>query len=261
MLVFIIPLKHPECSSTNSWQRYSQLFARCVKSVVSQTSPDFRVIVVCNQKPQIEFEHPYLNYIEVNFPPPQDKVELKMIDKKAKVRVGLYYAQEFNPSHTMSVDSDDCLSNRLAEYVSRNSDGDGWVINQGYVYREGANWLILTRNKFHKWCGTCNIVKFGLYELPTRLDYDYFSDNENNLKTYWTRHDRLKEEMEARGKSIKPLPFPGAIYTIENGENYYENQIQNYTHRGTLSFLKKAVLNYRLMTNSIRNEFCLYPLN
>ena len=68
MLVFVIPVKSPLVSK--SWNRFSKLFERCIQSVCNQTSPDFRVIVVCNEKPNTQFNHPHIQYIEVDFPPP-----------------------------------------------------------------------------------------------------------------------------------------------------------------------------------------------
>ncbi|MEP0751500.1 hypothetical protein NDA03_04640 [Trichocoleus sp. Lan] len=37
---------------------------------LNQTSPDFRAIIVCHKKQNIEFNHPHITYIEVDLPPP-----------------------------------------------------------------------------------------------------------------------------------------------------------------------------------------------
>lgn len=68
MLVFIIPIKSARVSS--SWELVSKLFERTIKSVCNQTIPDFRVIIVCHEKPNIKFEHSNVTYIEVDFPIP-----------------------------------------------------------------------------------------------------------------------------------------------------------------------------------------------
>lgn len=68
MLVFIIPVKSKKIA--NSWERVSKLVERCLKSACNQTSPIFRAVVVCNEKPDIQFQHPHIHYVEVDFPPP-----------------------------------------------------------------------------------------------------------------------------------------------------------------------------------------------
>ena len=67
MLVFIIPLKSRQVAK--SWNLVSQQLERTVKSACNQTDSDFKVIVVCNEKPDISFHHPHLEYLEVDFPP------------------------------------------------------------------------------------------------------------------------------------------------------------------------------------------------
>src|SRR5689334_19347682 len=104
MLVFVIPLKSPQVSK--SWERVSKLFERCIKSVCNQTSTDFHAVVVCNEKPKIEFTHPNITYLTVDFPNPNEKTLVSQgdTDKGRKILKGLIYAQEFSPTHTMAVD-------------------------------------------------------------------------------------------------------------------------------------------------------------
>ncbi|KYC39935.1 hypothetical protein WA1_28640 [Scytonema hofmannii PCC 7110] len=50
---------------------------------------------------------------------------------------------------------------------------------------------------------------------------------------------------------LKPLPFPGAIYIVATGENLYYGTTK-------LTF---NILNRKLLNQSIREEFSLYPLD
>ena len=54
---------------------------------------------------------------------------------------GLAYAQNYQPSHIMIVDADDCVNKRLAEFVEKNPNKNGWFINKGYLYTEGNKFL------------------------------------------------------------------------------------------------------------------------
>ncbi len=128
MLVFVVPIKTPQASK--SWERVSQLFERCAISLCNQTSQNYTVIVVCNEQPRIEFHHPNITYIEVDFGVANepDPISIGHTDKGRKILRRLIHAQEFSPSHTMAVDADDCVSKHLAEFVDKNQNSYGWFI-------------------------------------------------------------------------------------------------------------------------------------
>jgi hypothetical protein len=173
MIVFVVPLKGRQVSK--SWQRVCQLFERSVKSICNQTSSDYRVIVVCNEKPDIEFNHSYITYLEVDFPLSNNEpteLSQKETDKGRKILAGLTAAKEYSPSHTMTVDADDCISNRIAEYVNKHPLGYGWYINTGYKYFEGSQWVYIKRKNFYRMSGTCNIVRYDLNDLPENPEYN-----------------------------------------------------------------------------------------
>jgi hypothetical protein len=99
VLVFVIPLKSARVS--NSWERVTQLFERCVKSVCNQTSPNFHVIVVCHEKPKIEFTHSHLTYITVDFSPANETNPVAKGAEMLKADTKLYifaYTNLFNNS-------------------------------------------------------------------------------------------------------------------------------------------------------------------
>ena len=257
MLVFIIPVKSRAISP--DWSLFSRLFERCLRSVCNQTSPNFKVVVVCNEKPQTTFGSSHVEYLMVDFPPPgSEKVSLligiqspKEADKAKKILAGLTYAKKFNPSHTMVVDADDCISKNIAEFVEQNPDGDGWYIKKGYVYKEGKKYIYLNVKNFNHLCGTSIIIKYYLakYLINDGKHYDHCA-------TYLNNDIRLK-----------PLPFTGAIYSIENRENYRMTveavkELKNNIFQNRISFLLEKISKYRiyLLSNSIRQQFGLYKL-
>ena len=68
-MIFIIPVKSAVISP--SWHKFSKIFERTVRSVCQQTDQDFKVVVVCNEKPITDYEHPNIHYVYVDFPPPK----------------------------------------------------------------------------------------------------------------------------------------------------------------------------------------------
>lgn len=247
MLVFVIALKSPKIST--SWEIVSNLFERCIKSICNQTSQDFQIVVVCHEKPKIEFHHPKINYIEVDFPIPEKDIESRRLDKGHKLLKGLAYAEKFSPSHVMVVDADDCISKHIAEYVVKNPDCQGWFIKKGYVYQEGSRLVYLRNKAFSSLCGSGIIVKYGLHLQLFKNDiYDHqMTKLENNM-------------------DLEPLPFAGGVYITQNGENIYLNKSRStllkerLKSKGYIYYLRD-LLQYKLLTKKIRQEFGLYNIN
>ncbi len=258
MLIFIIPLKSKEVAK--SWVNTCQLLERSLRSICSQTDPRFKVIVVCNTKPELQFQHPSIDYIEVDFTIPHSLLE-KDLDKGKKVIRGLLHAHQFSPQHVMVVDADDCISCHLTQYVNQHPNSSGWVLNNGYVYQENSRFIYYRKSHFYSWCGTCNIMRFDLCPLPDRDGESYPEE----LAFYYSgkNHANIKSQLKEKGYSIEALPFVGAVYTIGNGENIYQtgfSRIHN-ANRGRTLFLLKELLKFRLLTASIRQEFSLYKLD
>ncbi|WP_017314629.1 hypothetical protein [Mastigocladopsis repens] len=247
MLVFVIPLKSPQASK--SWELVTKLFERCIKSICNQTSLEYRVIVVCHEQPRLEFHHPHITYIEVDFPPPNepDAFSVGHTDKGRKILKGLIHAQEFSPSHTMAVDADDCVSKYLAEFVNQNHNCHGWFINKGYKYQNSSDYVYIKRRNFYKICGTCNILRYDLNQLPEKPEYN----RGYGYYKFYVDHEKVRDNLAEKGTPIKPLPFPGAVYIVSTGENLYYG-----TTKLTFSIFNRKALN-----KSIREEFSLYPLS
>jgi hypothetical protein len=258
MLVFIIPLKSPKVSS--SWETVSKLFERCVRSVCHQTSSNFRVFVVCNERPNIKFTHPNLTYIESDFPLPGPDYPSKELDRTRKVLTGILAAKKLvETTHIMLVDADDCISKHLAEFVDRNPKHPGWFIKQGYWYQDGGRFVRIMRKGFDRYCGTSTIIRSDLYEFPDTI---YRED----LELYFYKHYRHREIKETlfndRDVKLAPLPFKGAVYITDNGENIYSG-VETVKHSVSLKsrlLRLKAALDNRFLTPGLRDRFGLYEL-
>lgn len=250
MLVFVIPLKSTQVSK--SWEYVSKLFERCIRSVCNQTSTNFSVIVVCHEKPQIEFNHPHITYVKVDFSAPSSDCESKRRDKRRKMFVGLNYARQLEPSHTMHVDADDCVSKYLAEFVEQNPQSNGWFVNKGYVYQDGNKFIYFKRKDFHQWCGTSNIIRYGLHNVPESLSYDC-----KDFYRYYVAHRKVVKNQESKGTPIEPLPFAGATYILGHSENLSSNSFNNLIGGGKIS-VAKNILHFRPLTGLVRNDFGIY---
>lgn len=250
MLAFVIPLKSQ--SVAKSWDMTCKLFERTLRSACNQTSPNFRVIVVCNEKPMITFEHLHVDYIQVDFVPPEKEkhpIARGLTDKGRKVLKGLFYAKRFSPAYTMIVDSDDCVSNQLAKFVENfveNNNCNGWYFNSGFKYREGEDFLYIKRRNFYRMSGTSSILRFDLLNLPEVPEYN----RGYGYYKFYIDHQRVKETMAAKDMPMRSLPFPGAVYILATGDNMSGNE-------GNLSF---SFLNRKALNSTLSNEFSLYKI-
>ncbi|MBE9046304.1 glycosyltransferase family 2 protein [Pleurocapsales cyanobacterium LEGE 10410] len=261
MLIFIIPLR--SAKTTDSWGRVSQLFERTLRSVCHQTCEEFRVIVVCHDLPDIQFDHPNIAYLPVDFPIPtwerSDDYSSRRIDKQKKIFMGLTYASRFNPSHIMFVDADDCVSKHLAQFVSQNSESIGWMFSDGYEYTDGSSSILLRQKVFYYRCGTSNIVKYNIIAPDKNMKID-------DVNPQWLFHGgKIEKQLQDRGHCLDNLPFPGAVYITNNGANLYTQRYMRLQRANSLYkklsvclvIVGKRILS-RPLTDTIREEFCLY---
>ncbi len=262
MLVFVIPLKSKLVS--RSWPTVSDLFRRTLESICQQTSTNFKVIVACHEKPSVGFEHDSVEYIIVDHSPPLligDPAEdrrRKETDHAKKLWLGFVYAKSLSPSHVMAVDADDCISRRLAAHVDKNIHSNGWYIDQGFEYPNKGN-VIYPKSKFYTKCGTSNIIRYDLLSPLLETSVDKVSIK-NDLM--YMRHKLQRGYFAETGSPISPLPFPGAIYITEHGDNnfleYFSNKQKTLSDYGRLygGKLRKRLM-AKPVTKEIRDEFGL----
>ena len=263
MIVFIIPLKSRQVS--RDWVKVCWLLERTVRSIVNQTSENFRLIIVCHERPEISIEHPAINYVEVDFSPPKLR-QVNVIsemdrDKNKKMWLGLEHADQFSPSHVMFVDADDCISCRIVDFVSQYPHSNGWFLDSGYVYEDSSDRIYRKDKNFYLMSGTSHIIAYSLISRDSNMRSIYMDSGE-------PLHQLVVDMLASSKKPLKNLPFPGAVYIIENGENINADKKSDRLGReDMLSSVKNVVLSYprRLRTligsqklsKQIIQEFCL----
>lgn len=257
MLAFVVPVKSKVV--TSDWTYFSRLVNRSINSICNQSNLDFKVIVACHEIPKTNFENdPRVTFLQVDFAPPvlmenQMNHWIKEADKGKKIKLAVEYAKTKGISYVMTVDSDDCVSNKICDFVHRNASKEawGWYSNKGYMYPEGKKYSYLNLKNFHTLCGSCVIIK------PELIDFMYG-------KNYHFDHERTDF---GNGLSLKALPFPAAIYSMLNGANHFLDNVEmKKKHKPLMAFsfnalriLLKRLLKYRLMPMVfIKKEFAIY---
>ncbi|MBD2482375.1 glycosyltransferase family A protein [Planktothrix sp. FACHB-1365] len=265
MLAFIIPLKSSQLSS--SWERVCQLLERTLKSVCNQTSSNFEVIIVCHEKPELSFSNPKVRCLSVDLPLPGNDFVSKEKDQICKMLLGMIEADSMNPSHIMFVDADDCVSNRLVEFVDQNIDQNGWFIGKGYEYREDIQQLKYRSKGLHLRSNTSHIIRMDLLKPYLTIPLEEVRRENFIRDNFILYHPDTANILKRRGTPLKELPFPGMVYITDNGENIWWSQSQ-ISEREKDFYLKNQIQLYlkkvyqklitRPLTPEIQQEFYLY---
>src|ERR1700712_941174 len=144
MLIFVVALQSRRAS--RNWGLVCRLWERTLRSICAQTGGEFRVCLVCNERPETGFTHPAVTIIDRDFPLPGPTTAERMQDKWLKLKHGLVAARSLAPAHVLIMDADDCVHRGLAALCAAHPREIGWRFDTGYVRDEGSRWLFLRRN-------------------------------------------------------------------------------------------------------------------
>lgn len=263
MLAFIVSLRHPQLMRSAK-VAYENL-ERTLRSVCSQTSPNFKVFVVCHSIPPIQFHHPQLEFLVVNFDPlvssfdelrrSRDKTRL---DKGRKYLEALCYMRSLQPTHFMCVDADDYISKRIVETVEKSDVSMSWVINSGYVFKKGCPFVYRTPKPFNDICGTSLIFNYKAMNLPLTVN----DVDEEWMKRVLGSHRIVHDYLREKNIFLHQYPGPGAIYVINTGENRSGSEkLRKFfpkNWRTSLSGMISTTLRFHPISKSIRDEFTFF---
>lgn len=109
-----------------------------------------------------------------------------MLDKGYKVHTIGMRIREYGGGYTMMVDADDLQSNRIAEYVNKHPNENGFLSHNGYYWHVGDNYI----KKGHKFPnGSSTIVKYSVEDLP-----DKYYDKMQKMKLRHSDRQKLKKK-------------------------------------------------------------------
>lgn len=256
MIHFVVPLRSPEVSS--NWEQVSTLCNGTLRSLCNQTSDAFRIYLVCHTPPVRQVQHPNITTIQVNFDIPGTREEM-LVDKYKKIKRGLVQIKASGskslPSGrypVMIVDADDRVHRDVADWVDSHPEGYGWYFPKGYIYPYGQPFLFtdtILGSQFHKTCGTSAIVYCEGDDLP-----DTMKDDRKKLIMLRCGHNIITDCMEERRTPLKPLPFPGACYVTDTGDNW--SGVSWLRWKGKKKFLRQ-VISIRPLVSYYRKRFSL----
>lgn len=232
MVVFLTSVRHPH--NSNQYPRVIELLEMSLRSVCAQTSHDFRVVVVCNEQPDLAFHDPRIVYHVVDFPPASASAgtiahePIVKRDKGTKKLSGLLLARQFTPDYIFMFDADDLVSRRVAAFANERPGETGWYVDAGYVLNL-ATGRIQRKHGLVRYCGTtlmpsaAALYEFGKLEtqvderssqqeLLSRVDPVFIAEIVGG-------HAEMVGYFAERGRRMRPLPFRATAWVQETGEN------------------------------------------
>jgi hypothetical protein len=246
MLAFVTSLRHPDNSA--SYPRVEALLERTLRSIDSQTDGDYVVIVVCNQAPTFRVSDK-VHIVTVDFPAPAPPAGPRtdrapfVWDKGTKIGLGLIAARRWSPDYVMIFDADDFVSRRLVAHSKKHAGSDGWVITDGWTY-SSARGVFKSTRRFNRTCGTSFVVSYDAYGVGASLDES--ATQREIAETFGERLNRIlgahRDALEwftAAGFAITPLPFRGAVYHVDTGENHSGKSLVGLARPATTSLLEE----------------------
>lgn len=226
-LAFITTIRHPQNAS--NYAQVEALLRDTVASMTRQTCDDYLVVIVGNRRPNFPLPD-RTHFVQVDFPAPSEKRTAQtglgpsIWDKGTKVCTGLIAARDLGADYVMLVDADDFVHRDLAAHVRDHPGRPGWVLRRGWTYSRSRNAYALRRRLFRV-CGTSFIIPLDAFGVPSDLGVaasqhvlaDAFGEY---LEDILGNHRYALEWWRARGRELDPLPFAGAVYHVDTGENH-----------------------------------------
>ncbi|MFW6026017.1 MAG: glycosyltransferase family 2 protein [Candidatus Woesearchaeota archaeon] len=251
MLCFITALKSKKVCK--NWDRVQELFQSSLYSAYNQIDPDFKIIVVCHEKPKLKKEYDNrVEFIQVDFSPPPYIHKEMIKDKYKKLTKGMIRARELNPDFIMFKDADDLVSRRLSKYANNHKSENGWIIKKGYKWYYGRKWVYYS-NKYD--CGTNAIINSKCIKFPK--DSSKKSVSECIVLTHG--HPIIEKGMKEQGTPLKLLPFAGGVHVLGYGDNSQDLDTGvDKPWKGWRYFLRSLRNGYYWpLTENIKEEFSL----
>jgi hypothetical protein len=237
VIAFLTSLRHPLNSA--DYGHVEALLEETLASVAAQTNRDFHVFVVGNREPSFDLG-PQTSFVGVDFPPPVDRAgpqfELAPFvrDKGTKIGIALAAARALTPNHVMIFDADDYVHKGIAEFAATDPHANGWFVDEGYIYSR-ARQAYRVQKRFFGVCGTCHVVNFDAYEVPQGLSLSASQAEVEEaygetLPALLGAHRNSRVWLSKRGRRLDPLPFRGAVYQVDTGENHSGKALAGFAH-------------------------------
>lgn len=274
MFVFLTCIRHP--ATSNNYQYISELFNACARSVCGQTDSDFVLIVVCNEKPEMQFVNSKIKFIETNIKPPEGGRRNVLLDKAYKRLIGLNYANKYyQADYIMMLDADDLVSCYLVEDTIQALDSEkhfgGLRIDKGYMY-DVSNQKWQRKYGMNRYCGSTLIFRGGLisaqFNIIDSMDENTIieanKDKEQVLLSLFGDHQDGTNYFKRLGYPLLACKSFSTAWVINTGENLSKTKGKDsgiYPDKALLkhfSIIDSSLIKKNSVKDILREKYLLF---
>jgi hypothetical protein len=258
VLSFVIPVRHQE--NARDWNRVKENLSQTVASISGQTHSSWDAVIVANHGATLPSLPAPFTVCRVDFPPNQlhEQGESNLdtfrnafrFDKGRRVLAGMLHLTP--TGFIMICDDDDLVHRHLAAYVDDNPYENGWYVGDGWVWEDGER-LLYKESNLHLICGTSQIIRSDLYNIPRSLE----AASDEYLCRMLGSHLMINDELARQGFILKRLPFSGAIYRIGHPEAHSRStglSGRYFQSKNPLKILK-SLSRLRLKTTRLERDY------
>ncbi len=231
---FAIPLI--SAARSRDWNMVQALLRRTIHSLVSQSCGDWHAIICSQDRPDAVDLDPRISFL----PYDGNLREGQLSDKPPKFKkiIRSLIANRKRDGYVFTLDSDDIVHPGLVAHILKRANPGGYIITRGYqlnlsnmqiAYRGFNKSRFSGTRPFHLVCGSC-----AAFRLDVREDNRYWEV----LRTLGRHKDHV-HTMAAFGLYMTRIPFPGAIYCVNHGENL---QLKRGQINSKISYIRKRQL-------------------
>lgn len=232
MVIFITSIRHPDTAVNLS--KLEELHDIMLSSVCSQSDPDFKVIVVCNQIPKVKICDARIIFHLVDFAPPSPiegtgkTVNMYFRDKGARLMCGLLLSRRFNPDYIFVIDCDDWFNSNIVKFLHSTPRYSVWYSDGGYF----ANFRSKTVKRKHgmiRYCGSTFAYEASflmeLAQLKAEVDENSSKDellsasSELFIDEILGDHALGYMHFSSMGTPPQAFPFRTTSWVVGTGEN------------------------------------------
>lgn len=240
-------------SVSKCWQTDCELVEATTKSILQQSNPSFRCIVVGHDCPeQLEGKQHAGNDIFLAFSdlePPvvgENNAEAQLkyeVDRCSKTLKGIMHLKKTQPdiTHWFAVDSDDLIHRDFVKTLVEGPEKDAYLIKNGYFYYKNNNIFTLT-DEFYSYCGSSSIISDKYFQLPNDITETAYK----GIPFGAVSHVNIGRYLEKRGVEYHVPDKRLLMYVRDSGTNisdYYIKGIVGRVKTKLSMFLKMKSLN------------------
>lgn len=268
MLTFIIPVISKDIA--DDWELVMSNLKKTLISVGNQTTSDWRVLIVSQTKPDINYIDNRIIFVHAPFEPARKYPKnLKLsavkravcrrandLDRVRKIRTAAESLHNFKTDFIMLLEADDLVSNQLCEFVENNRDANGWSFKKGFIWDGSSNYMLQT-DRFTSLSGSSWVVKVFYEMLPKSItievDPSTLSLFPSGCPFLDNGHRNIEAAMSGLGKPLQTLPFHGSVYHWGHGANLSQ-QHNKYAHLSPLGKIRRWLNNISFDFNNMKNR-------